>query len=83
MEAVVAVFVMMVVVEIVAMVVVVLVLPAPGGSVGPVRAYVLSLRPFLTLCSSMDCSPPGSSVHGILQARMLGWAAMPSSRGSS
>ena len=31
----------------------------------------------------MDCSPPGSSVHGILQARILGWVAMPFSRGSS
>ena len=31
----------------------------------------------------MDCSPPGSSVHGILQARILDWAAVPSSRGSS
>ena len=31
----------------------------------------------------MDCSPPGSSVHGILPARILGWVAMPSSRGSS
>ena len=30
-----------------------------------------------------DCSPPGSSVHGILQARILEWVAMPSSRGSS
>ena len=36
-----------------------------------------------TLCGPMDCSPPGSSVHGILQARILEWAAMPSSRGSS
>ena len=36
-----------------------------------------------TLCSSVDCSPPGSSVPGILQARVLEWAAMPSSRGSS
>ena len=27
----------------------------------------------------MDCSPPGSSVHGILQARVLEWVAMPSS----
>ena len=34
-------------------------------------------------CSPMDCSPPGSSVHGILQARILQWVAMPSSRGSS
>ena len=33
------------------------------------------------LCSSMDCSPPGFSVHGILQARILEWVAMPSSRG--
>ena len=31
----------------------------------------------------MDCSPPGSSVHGILQARILEWVAMSSSRGSS
>ena len=36
-----------------------------------------------TLCNPMDCSPPGSSVHGILQARLLEWVAMPSSRGSS
>ena len=36
-----------------------------------------------TLCNPMDCSPPGSSVHGILQARILVWVAMPSSRGSS
>ena len=35
-----------------------------------------------TLCRPMDCSPPGSSVHGILQARILEWVAMPSSRGS-
>ena len=31
----------------------------------------------------MDCSPPGSSVHGILQARIVEWVAMPSSGGSS
>ena len=36
-----------------------------------------------TLCNPMDCSPPGSSVQGILQARILAWVAMPSSRGSS
>ena len=34
-----------------------------------------------TLCDPMDCSPAGSSVHGILQARVLEWVAMPSSRG--
>ena len=35
------------------------------------------------LCNPMDSNPPGSSVHGILQARILGWGALPSSRGSS
>ena len=35
----------------------------------------------LTLCNPMDCSPPGSSVHGVLQARILEWIAMPFSRG--
>ena len=37
----------------------------------------------LTLCDPIDCSPPGSSVHGVLQARRLERVAMPSSRGSS
>ena len=37
----------------------------------------------LTLCDPEDCSLPGSFVHGILQARILEWIAMPSSRGSS
>ena len=37
----------------------------------------------LTFCNPVDCSPPGSSVHGILQARILEWVAMPFSRGSS
>ena len=36
-----------------------------------------------TLCNSVDCSPPGSSVHGILQARVLEWVAIPFSKGSS
>ena len=36
-----------------------------------------------TLCNSMDCSLPGFSVHGILQARILEWVAIPFSRGSS
>ena len=36
-----------------------------------------------TLCDPMDRGPPGSSVHGILQARILEWIALPSSRGSS
>ena len=48
-------------------------------------AYVCaqSLGSCLTLCHRMDCSPPGSSVCGILQIRVLQWDAMPSSRGSS
>ena len=37
----------------------------------------------LTLCDPMDCSPQGSSVYEILQARILEWVAMPSSRRSS
>ena len=37
----------------------------------------------LTLCHSMDCSQPGSSVHEILQARILEWVAMSSSSRSS
>ena len=37
----------------------------------------------LTLGDPMDCSLPGPSIHGILQARILEWVAMPSSRGSS
>ena len=36
-----------------------------------------------TLCNPRDCGPPGSSIHGILQARMLQWVAIPTSRGSS
>ena len=36
-----------------------------------------------TLCESMDCSPPGFSIHGILQASILEWVAIPFSRGSS
>ena len=36
-----------------------------------------------TLCNPMDCSPPGSSIHGILQARILEWVAISFSRGSS
>ena len=45
----------------------------------PIVVLVAKLCP--TLRNPMDCSPPGSSVHGILQARILGWVAMPFSRG--
>ena len=43
----------------------------------------LSLQLCRTLCNPMDCCWPGSSVHEILQARILEWAAIPFSRGSS
>ena len=46
-----------------------------------VCAHLLQLCP--TLCNPRDCSPPGGSVQGILQAGILEWVAMPSSRGSS
>ena len=36
-----------------------------------------------TLGNPMDCSSPGSSIHGILHARLLGWVAIRLSRGSS
>ena len=45
--------------------------------------HAQSLWSFLTLCDPMDCSPPGSSVHRILQARILEWVVMRSSKGSS
>ena len=37
----------------------------------------------LTLCNPVDCSPPGSSVHGTLRARIMEWVAISFSRGSS
>ena len=47
----------------------------------PVLCLVAQLCP--TLCDPIDCSPPGSSVHGISQARILEWVVIPSSKGSS
>ena len=44
---------------------------------------VLSHFSHVQLCDPMDSSPPGSSVHGTLQARILEWIATPSSRGPS
>ena len=45
--------------------------------------FVLVAQLCLTLCDPMDSTPPGSSVHGILQSRILEWVAVPFSRGSS
>ena len=54
---------------------------SPGEGNGCMHAQ--SLQSCLTLCDPMDCSPPGFSVHGILQTRILERVAMPSFRGSS
>ena len=45
--------------------------------------HAKSLQSCLTLCDPIDGSPPNSSVHGILQVRILEWVVMLSSRGSS
>ena len=48
-----------------------------------VSVKVLDAQSCPALCNPMDCSPPGSSVQGILQVRILEWVAIASSRGSS
>ena len=62
-------------------------LPSPCvmPSIPPLKCCCCSLvtKPCPTLCDPMDWSPPGSSVHGISQARILKWVAISSSRGSS
>ena len=71
-----------------------LVAPALAGefcTTGPLEKPLLTARKWkalvtqlcLTLFNPMHYSPPGSSVHGILQARILEWIAIPCSRGSS
>ena len=45
--------------------------------------YMLVTHLCPTLCDPMDCGPPGSSVHGVLQARILEWVAISLFRGSS
>ena len=50
------------------------------GFLACVHAHSLSC---LTLCNPTDCSPPGSTVHGIFQARIAEWVAISYSRGSS
>ena len=49
------------------------------------RIFKVKVKALLcpTLCNPVDCSPPGSSVHGIFQARILEWVAIAFSRGSS
>ena len=48
-----------------------------------VEVKVLVTQSYLTLCDPKDYSLPGSSVHGILQAKILEWVAIPFCRGSS
>ena len=48
-----------------------------------VKVKVLVAQSCPSLCDPMDCSPPGSSVHGVLQVSILEWAAISFSRGSS
>ena len=55
---------------------------SPWPWMGPVNEWVVT-QLYLTLCVPMDCSPPCFSVHGIFQARVLEWGAIPFSRGSS
>ena len=45
--------------------------------------FLLVTQSYVTLCDPMDCILPGSSVHEILQARILEWVVIPFSRGSS
>ena len=60
--------------------------PTQGLNASPTLAAdaaAKSLQLCPNLCDPMNCSPPGSSVSGILQERILEWVAMPFSRGSS
>ena len=55
----------------------------PGWQMLKNLCYCLVAKSCLILCHPMDCSPPGSSVHGILQAKILEWVAISFSRGSA
>ena len=57
-------------------------IPGAWNSAG-LYAYLLSHSVMSDSCNPMDCNPPGSSVQGILQARILDWIAISFSRGSS
>ena len=55
-----------------------MVLCLPGvGSLVLSAVLCLVAQPYPTLCDPLDCSPPGSSIHGILQARILEWVTIP------
>ena len=54
-----------------------------GGLRAATEPAVQSESAGLILCDPVDCNPPGSSVRGISQARILEWVPIPSSRGSS
>ena len=58
-------------------------LGSSSGALNPMCVHAQSRQLYLTLWDPMNCNPPGSSVHGILQARIVEWVAMPSSRGPS
>ena len=53
----------------------------PSNLLDAASCLITKLCP--TLCNHVDCSPPGSSVHGIFQAKILEWVAISFSRGSS
>ena len=55
----------------------------PRGSFSYKTVRVLVAQSCLTLGDPIDCSPPGSSVYGILQARTLEWVTISFSKGSS
>ena len=50
--------------------------PSPQDALNSAAAAAKSLQSCLTLCDPIDCSPPGSPVPGILQARTLEWVAI-------
>ena len=57
--------------------------PRPDHSECSIVCACLVTQSSPTLCNPMDCSPPGSSVHGIFRARILEWVAISYFRGSS
>ena len=57
--------------------------PGKPNTISERKVKVLVAQSCPTFCNPMDWGPPGSSVHGILRARILEWVAMPFSRGSS